>query len=214
MSEYAPELFAHLVDHYEIDTVFSDESWGYMLAALKRTDPPRGMALVHDGAAELRVDLEEANGARRELHGAERDAALRSDLWPFRRVFALRPLSGGRRIVASLALVPPPRSRLETAVGVHPTWWFRFPPTEVDFEVDVKDGDRRTRVAAQRVDPHRDRSQRRWFDLSVDLAPWTGRPVEIEFSVRASSPRGEVFEMGGFEIPRLVISPSDAHGLE
>lgn len=207
MSEYAPQLFDHLVDHYEMDVVFSDESWGYMLAALRRAETPAGEPLVEPDGGNLRVFVETDRGARRELTGAERDTLLRTDRWPFRRVFALRPLAGGRRPVASLTLTPPPGSRLETAVGVHPTHWFRFPPTDVDFQVHVVDGDERREVANLRVDPQRDRSQRRWFDVAVDLSPWAGRPIEVEFSVRASSPRGEVFEMGGFEIPRLVTPP-------
>jgi hypothetical protein len=206
MSEFAPQLFDHLVDHYEIDVVFSDESWGYMLAALHRAPPREGEPLVEDGAASLRVFVEERNRSRREVRGSEREALLRTDRWPFRRVFALRPLAGGRRPVASLALTPPPGSRLETAVGIHPTHWFRFPPTDVAFEVQIVEGGERSEVARLRVDPHRDRDQRRWFDVTVDLSPWAGRPIEVEFSVRASSPRGEVFEMGGFEIPRLVTA--------
>jgi hypothetical protein len=208
MSEFAPQLFGHLVDHYEMDEVFSDESWGYMLAALRRAEPREGKRLVEDGGSSLRVFIEATNRSRRELRGPERDALLRTERWPFRPVFALRPLAGGRRPVASLALTPPPGSRLETAVGVHPTHWFRYPPSDVAFEVHIVDGDQRSEVASLRVDPHRDRSQRRWFDLDLDLSAWADRPIEVEFSVRASSARGEVFEMGGFEIPRLITAPA------
>jgi hypothetical protein len=208
MSEYAPQLFGHLVDHYEMDRVFSDESWGYMLAALRREEPREGQRLVEEGASSLRVFIEAKNRSRRELHGADRDALLRTERWPFRPVFALRPLAGGRRPVASLALTPPPGSRLETAVGVHPTHWFRFPPSDVAFEIHIVEGDERREVASVRVDPQRDRSQRRWFDIDLDLSAWADRPIDVEFSVRTSSPGGEVLEMGGFEIPRLVTAPA------
>ena len=52
MQQFAPELFAYLVDHYAIDRVFTDDGWGYMLAGLTReSGEPTGTPLFEPDLA-------------------------------------------------------------------------------------------------------------------------------------------------------------------
>ena len=206
MNEYAPELFAHLVDHFEMDRVFSDPTWGYMLTSLRRSKgEPEGIALVDAAGSSLRLRFEAPGRPARRVTGPGRDALMRVELWPFRPVIAVKPLAGGRSSVVSLDLTVPPGSRLRTAVGVHPTWWFRYPPTDVTFRIRIVDDGARKTVFTRKLTPHVQPEHRRWFDVEVPLEAWSGRPVSIELVTECSSPRGEVIGMSGWEIPRLVV---------
>jgi hypothetical protein len=204
LDEYAPDLFAWLVRHYEMEAIFSEATWGYKLAVLRRT-PERSAdaALVEVGARDARVFIE-AGGRRRAVPEARRAELVRTALWPFRPVVALRPLSGERSSLLAIPVeVPEAGARLRTAIGAHPSFWFRFPPSDVRFELRVRDADESELLFSETLDPHRDPGQRGWREVDLSLVPWAGRRVEIELSAHASSPLAEVFEMGGWERPRL-----------
>jgi hypothetical protein len=211
MEEYAPELFAWLVDEYEIATLFSEPTWGYQVAVLRRArERDEGVPILGPDASEAALFVE-VDGQRRRVPEARRGEWVRTALWPFRPVVALRPLAGRRSSVLSIPLeVPEGEPRLRTAIGVHPSLWFRFPPWDVHFELRVVDGGESATLLSETLDPHRDPSQRGWRDLDLSLAPWAGRRVAIELRTRASSTLGEVLEMGGWELPRLVVATPGA----
>ncbi len=215
MSEYAPELFAWLVDQYELETVFTDDQWGYMLAAARRSEgPPPGRPILDAALASASLHVEGRRG-RQPIPAARRAEFAAPALWPFRPVVALRPGAGGRRTVLSVPVdVPAGGARLETSVGIHPTHWFRFPPRASTFSVRAVHGGDRDVLALRRVDPHRDPGQRRWFDLSLPLDAYAGRRIELELAVEVELPPGEVPEMGGFGWPRLVAPDAGEGALE
>jgi hypothetical protein len=204
MREYAPELFAYLVDHWEIERVFSDPGWGYMLAGLRRSEEPaRGTPLLDPEAPPPRVHVERRRppgpadaAAGRELH--------RFDLWPFRRVIALEPTRGGFTVL-TLPVQVPPHAHLRTAVGVDPILWFKHPPSWVEFSIRaVTDGERRE-LFRKRLDPHRNFRDRGWFEVDLDLGAFAERSIELELATRCEGETGRSLSMGGFEIPRLVV---------
>jgi hypothetical protein len=204
LDEFAPELFAYLVDHYRIDQVFTDGGWGYMLAGLARDDaPPPGTPLLapeRPGA----LFAEGADGRRRPLEGRARDAWMAAQRWPFRPVLALRPRLAPERSVLSVPVEVPAGGRLATAIGVNPTRWFKIPPSAVTFAIRVEvDGARRV-VFSRRLDPHRVGRDRGWVPVEVPLAEWAGRVVRIEFVTQAERDTGAVLEMGGFGWPRIL----------
>ncbi len=210
MQEFAPELFAYLVDHWEIERVFSDEGWGYMAAGLRRSrGAPPGRALLSlDAPPEALAAWEEdAEGRRRPAGGGEPAAALAR--WPFRPVLAVRPRAGGGRRGVTLPLDVPPGARLATAVGVEPSAWFLYPPSRVTFTLDAVADGRRVTLATRTLDPHRDHRDRGWFEIEVPLDAWAGRRIELELSASAERETGEVLAMGGFAVPR-VIAPDGA----
>jgi hypothetical protein len=205
MEDYAPELFAYLVDTYEIDRVISDPRWGMMLAGLTRSDgPPEGRPLVAADAANAALAVERPDGTRVPIPPERRDDLLETALWPFRPVVALRPLTGGRRSVMTIPLDIPARSRLRTAVGTHPTRWFKHPPARVIFEIWAVDEGERSLLATRTVNPQGTHLDRRWFEIDVPLDAYAGRRIDLEFKVGTSLIRSEIFEMGGWAIPRLV----------
>lgn len=209
LEAFAPELFAWLVRHYELETLFSDPTWGYQLAALRRSPEPQdGRPLLGDGAAGAGLFVE-IGGQRRPVPEARRAELVRSELWPFRPVVALRPLAGERRSVLAIPLeVPAVGARLRTAIGVHPSFWFRFPPTRVDFELRAVDAGARELLFSRSLDPQQDPSERGWFEVEVPLDRYAGRRIELELSGHAATPLGEVLEMGGWAQPRLLEGAS------
>ena len=82
------------------------------------------------------------------------------------------------------------------------------------FRIRIVDGDSRKTVFTRKVDPHLDRGDRRWFEVDLPLDAWSGRAISLELVTECSSPRGEVLEMGGWEIPRLVIDAATERRLE
>ena len=108
MHEYAPELYAYLVDHYEMERVFSDELLGQRIGALRRRAPPQGEPLLRDPRAG-ELEAESYDGSRKRIAGRRRDDFLVRQVWPFRPVLALRPLPYGARAVLSLPLRVPAR---------------------------------------------------------------------------------------------------------
>jgi len=208
MREYAPKLFAYLVDAWEIDRVMSDPGWGMMVAGLERSDgPPAGLPMIDADGTNVAVEIELADGTRQPVPDDRRAEVLVLADWPFRPAAGLRPLTGGRRSVMSIPLEVPPHARLETAVSVHPERWFKFPPAHVTFEIWAVDAGERSLLSTRTINPQGNAADRRWFEISVPLGSWAGRKIEIEFTTATDRSHAEVPEMGGFAIPRVVIEP-------
>lgn len=208
VSEYAPALFAYLVDHFEIERIFTYEAFGYDLAALRRQPPAPGEPLLaqadlDDGGARVWV---ERRGVVRALPAARRGQVAAVELWPFRPVVALRPAVGGRTVLSFPVQVPAGGARLRTAVGVHPRAWFRHPASPVRFRLEAVAAGGRKRLFDRILNPHLRLEDRGWFDVDLPLDAWAGREVVLELSTTTESPEGATRWMGGWEIPRLVAS--------
>ena len=201
---FAPELFAYLVEHWEIERVFSDPGWGYMLAGLRRSQgPDAGIALL--AAADTpRLFVEEPGAGLRAVTGAARDRMLQRTAWPFRSVLALRPSSGGRRSVLTLAADVAEHSELHTAIGVDPRHWFAFPPASVTYSIRAVVDGARVALFEQRLDPQRSPADRGWVEIRLDLSDFAGRRVDLEFTTACEARTGAVPAMAAFAVPRLV----------
>jgi hypothetical protein len=211
MSEFAPELFAYLVDRYETERVFTSQDWGYMLAGARRSSgPPAGVPILDFSDPDVAISVEDDAGNIRAVTRARRSELFGTELWPFRPVFEQRPLSGGRRSIVALEVDVPTNATLETAVSVHPERWFNHPPSSVSFELRVLDGEQRETLHRQTIRPQQDWRDRRWFPWRVPLARFAGRRVRLEFTASCERANGEQRRMGGWEIPRLVTQPVPA----
>jgi hypothetical protein len=213
MQESAPALYAYLVEHYDVDRVFSESLLGLRVAALRRTAPPAGTPLLRD-PKDGEIFAESYDGSRQRVTTRDRNTYLAQQVWPFRPVLALRPLPYGARSVLALPLhVPASGARLESAVGVHPDAWFHIPTSATTFEVRARDpAEVRARDGAdsavlfsRTLDPQRLLEDRGWFALDVDLTPYAGRDILLELSTAASDPAGSSLAMGGFAEPRLIV---------
>ena len=210
--EHAPELFAYLVENFEIDRVFNAGDWGYKLAGLKRSAqrPREGRRLVPPGAEGLEIWIEE-EGPPRPVSPDSRPAYVQEMLWPFRPVIALRASTGGRRTVLDVPVeVPLGKSTLVTAIGVHPQWWHSLPPSWVEFRVTIEGAAGRELVWQRRLSPANTLDDRGWFEVDIPLDRWAGQPIDIEFSQSAERYTGASLWMGGWEIPYLVSAPEGA----
>jgi hypothetical protein len=211
--EYAPDVFDYLVEHFETDRVFNDAAFGYKLAGLRRSKPrPEGEAVFGSAAGDGRLRVETAPGASREVPAKARLMWLEAAKWPFRPVLALRPAAAGRRTVLSRALdVPESGAVLRTAVGVHPDFWFRYPPSWVHFAVEAaSDGDRRL-LFTRSLDPHQVLEDRGWFDVEIPLDDYRGRRITLELATSTALPLGSNPLMGGWETPTLFVrEPGEA----
>ena len=107
----------------------------------------------------------------------------------------------------SIPLEVPLKSRLETAVTVHPDLWFKFPPARVTFEIWAVDAGERQLLATRTINPQGNHFDRRWFEVAVPLDAWAGRRIDLEFTTETDRSHAEVPKMGGWAIPRLVDDP-------
>jgi hypothetical protein len=199
---YAPKLYRYLVDRFESFATFSGGPFGYKVAALRREDgPPPGRALLGDDVGGS-VRIVHGDSAR-EIAGAERDAILRREAWPFRPALALKPTAGGASVLA-LPLHAEKGERLRTAVGVHPQKWFVFPPVRTTFEIAVVADGTRTVLYARTLDPQRRLDDRGWFEVDAPLDGVAGRDAVLELSTSTDLAGGESLLAAGFAVPRLV----------
>ncbi len=208
MDVFSPDLFAYLVDHFEIERVFSYDKSGYRLAGLRRSDVTERPSRLVDAAwpeATLWIGSDEAPPLA--IAPSERARFVERAAWPFRRTLALRPSTGARRTVLRLPLPQPKQGDvLETAIGLHPDMWFALPGFVTRFEVAVvapgAEGDRES-LFVRTLDPHRDTLDRGWFDVEIPLSAWAGREPWLELSVSVDDEAGESLRVGGFAEPRI-----------
>ncbi len=207
MAHYAPELFAHLVEHFEMDRVFSYQWLGYRIGAARRVDgaaPGRPLRPSESEAASLRIEsryfppLPVPPEAYAEY--------VAETLWPFRPVVAIRPSRLGWTVL-SLPAELPEGARLQTAITVHPSRWDHDASTA--FEIALRDGERRQVLYERTLHPAGDFADRGWFEVDLSLDGWAGRPVRLELSARTDEPVGEHLLSAGFEVPR-VVTPATA----
>jgi hypothetical protein len=203
MADYAPELFAHLVEHFEMDRVFSYEWLGYRIAAARRVErPPPGRPLLTPDRDGLTLSFRSRTAPPRPIPPEEQGEHVSETLWPFRRVIALRPAREGRTVLSVPAELPR-GARLRTAISVHPSRWDH--EASVTFELAVADGERRERLYERTLRPTPHLEDRGWFEVDVSVGAWAGRPVRVELSTQTGEPPGEHLLMGGWAEPRVVM---------
>jgi hypothetical protein len=202
---FAPELFAYLVDSYEVEQTFSTEYLGYQLAvARRRPEAEAGHALGAELAGGALVVLSEESPPQA-IAPDERPAWVARDLWPFRPVLALRPAAGGASTHLAIPLDVPPNAHLRSAIAVHPEVWYRHPSSWVRFEVAIEAGGVRTRIFDRTLQTTSELADRGWFELDLPLDRWAGRRVRLELATSAQNGNGASLLHGGFAEPRLVV---------
>jgi hypothetical protein len=205
LSEFAPELFEYLVDHFDTQRVFAYDLAGYKLAGLLRGDAYRaGEPLLEMAGPESFVRIESADRPPLAIAPGERSRFARRERWPFRRVLAQRPSLGDARTLLSLPLTASATTVLHTAVGVHPEKWFDLPAYEVRFDLEAVSEGHRELLYTRTLDPHVDFGHRRWFDVEIPLGDYAGRPLRLEFSTSTDREGGQELTMGGWGEPRIV----------
>jgi hypothetical protein len=204
--DFAPVLFEYLVDHYEMDRVFSSsELWPKKFAtAVRRPEPRDGVSIFAGAMNGADLLIRSQDGPTEPISPSRWDDYIRHDLWPFRRVIALRPSAGGRRTVFTVPVDVPPDAKLATSIGVNPALWDKIPSSWVEFTVAVIDGETREVLHSQTLDTTSDPTHRRWFDLDLPLVKFAGRQVVLEFSTACERERAEHLFMGGWGEPRIV----------
>jgi len=205
--EYAPKLFAYLVEHFEMDRVFSYGLFDYRLVGLhRRVEPEPGVPLLQMGAPAPEVRIERSGEAG---DSTASDAPLIArQTWPFRPVLALRPTRDGRT-VATISFEVPPRVHLHTAVGTHPKLWADFPPAAARVMLDIEIDGKREHRFERELDPNRRIADRGWFEVDVPLQPYAGRRVQLELGASTQDAWGENLLRVGFAEPRLIPDEPD-----
>jgi hypothetical protein len=205
MDEFAPELFEYLVDTFEIDQVFSFSQFGYNMAGLRRSSrPPAGRPLVEADSSRLRLRVEKPGGAARSVPRRIWNSLFRTELWPFRPVLALRPSARGRRTVLAVPVEAAEGARLRTAIAANPAQMDAYPESWVTFTVRAVAAGKRRTLYSRTLDPQRRLGDRGWFEVELPLGDFAGAPLELEFATECETESGAIFDMGGFEIPRLL----------
>jgi hypothetical protein len=192
---YAPRLFAHLVERYEIADVFGGDPAGatiLLLAARSPTSPDRPLPL--EAATVV------APGVRRPF--AEQTLVAAS-AWPFDEVLRVTTQPAGA-VELHVPLAPAAGERLETACAYDPERFGEvFVPPSTWAVAVVADGTR-TDVAGRRLDPLRRPDDRRAAPVSVDLGPWAGRSIELVLSIEGPHGAPADANLVGWVRPRVV----------
>jgi tetratricopeptide (TPR) repeat protein len=98
----------------------------------------------------------------------------------------------------------PRDAKFVSSLALSPETWQPERGDGVQFEVYVSDRGVEERVFSQYIDPKNVRSDRRWHDLELDLAPWAGRTVVLGL-VTTSGPMGDDhYDWAGWGEPRIV----------
>jgi len=206
--EHAPLLFDYLVENFEIDEIFSFDVAGYKPAALRRQvadDQPGEKSLLPEGIRSLPVRVDGPGGPPRVIPPESRDQYIQEMPWPFRPAVALRPSSRERQTVLAVPVnVPAGGASLRTAVAVHPRRWFKLPASWVDFRMVVRTPEEAQTVFERRLHPTNRLEDRGWFEVDVDLGPWAGQALTLEFSTGAENVHGTSLWSAGWARPRLL----------
>jgi hypothetical protein len=197
-----PELFAHLVERYEIVRTFtSPASWGLVFLALAPRRPAPAARV--DLAARL-DDATVFDETGQPLAGAARARVVGRTLWPFRRVVYQRPGMGTATTIAIPVSALPAGARLRTGYGFNPDEWVSFTPAAVTFSVTVAvGGDAPRQVFSRTLDPQRTPGDRAWHELSLALPAPAGADVVLAFQAVADGPAGARLDLAGWAEPVL-----------
>ena len=91
-----------------------------------------------------------------------------------------------------------------SAYGVNPETWSRLPPFRPRFRIAVASGGTETPIADATLTPLGVLTDRRWTDVTVDLAPYAGTPVELVLRVTSPADVPPFDDRTGFGEPRVV----------
>ena len=202
MDDYSPGVFKHLVENFEIDRIFAYD-YDYSVAAAVRKPEVQDSRLLPERADDVSVTITSDDAPPLPISPRAQSELFELGAWPFRPTLALRP-TVGRRTVLSIPVEVRTGDHLVTAIGVHPSYWYRIPHPSVTFRIDVVAGDVRTTVYQHDLDPMARLEDLGWFDIDLSLDDWAGHEVVLEFSTETNLSTGQSLHMGGWEIPRLV----------
>ena len=210
MRDYAPELFAYLVENFRMMKVFSsEEAWPKKFGlALREPETTEGVAL-DPGAPGAGVVVEAPDRPPLPIPPEKRHEYVSLDLWPLRPVMAVRPSAGGRETVVSIPIDVPFGAELKTSVGIKPVLWDKHPPSWVRFTLSIRRGEDRQTVFTKTLDSTNVVADRGWFEATVPLHAFAGQSIVLEFSTATQRERAENLFMGGWGVPRLVTPDDD-----
>jgi dolichyl-phosphate-mannose-protein mannosyltransferase len=197
-----PELFAHLVERYEIARTFTPPSpWGLVFCALApRAPEPPPLVDLAERLDEATVRAEDGSV----LAGEPRAAVAGRTLWPFRHVVYQRPGRGGPTTIAipvDLHL----GARLRFGYGLNPDEWVTFTPAAVSFSVGASvDDEPLGTLFSATADPQRRPSERVWKEVEIDLRQLAGKHVVLEFHTATESPNGLTADLAGWAEPVIL----------
>jgi hypothetical protein len=213
MEEFAPELFGHLVERYEIDLAFGGACWAYEVAGLERTEGSRaGRALIGSDGADASLGIALPGRAPRMLAADGWSRFVRRERWPFREVLAVQPLACGPSLTITVPARIPEGSRLRTAVGTHANHWCAEPAPQVTFIIQARVEGQVRPLYSRTLDPLRRPKDRGWFEVDLSLDGLAHQDLELEFVTQCRGEGGDLRPWGGWEEPLILAPTSDGLG--
>ncbi len=205
--DFAPELFDYLVDRYRIAKRIGPEDPGLGFLLLERKNPPPGRSLEPQIAKLAYLTKRPRIGGP--VEKIEREGRLALTAWPFRRVVTFKSWPAGE-IALRIPLQVENGDRLVTAFAGSPERWtdYFFPP--VDFRLAVAADGSETTLVEKSLAIGTDPADRAWFPVDVDLSPWAGRRIELVLAMATRWGTQPSFDLGAWEIPRVVNSADQA----
>jgi tetratricopeptide (TPR) repeat protein/O-antigen ligase len=120
----------------------------------------------------------------------------------------MHPASWTRYALQLPQSLPSERLWLSFAIGMSPDSWSQA-GDGVEFIIRVHSNSGEETVFTQTIDPKNDPSDQRWHNYSIDLTPYAGQDIEIQFETNAGPAGDNQFDWAGWGNPRIIapLSP-------
>ncbi|MFQ5353527.1 MAG: glycosyltransferase, partial [Thermodesulfobacteriota bacterium] len=106
-------------------------------------------------------------------------------------------------ILSFKGLTPDKGETLDFGIGINEEAWDK-PGDGVEFEVLVRDADNLTSIYKKYIDPKANEDDRRWFEESLDLSGFSGRPLEVLLKTSAGPRNDPEYDWAGWSAPAIV----------
>lgn len=101
----------------------------------------------------------------------------------------------------------PDNPYLYTSLGINPAVWNKNTGDGVEFVIYINDGTKQTELIRQYVNPIANPSDRRWYDLTLNLQEYANQQVNLSFSVLPGPNANTNYDWAGWAKPQLINQP-------
>lgn len=99
----------------------------------------------------------------------------------------------------------PEYAKLEFSIALSSTVWSGSKGDGVVFNLYVNKEGTKTLIWTKYIDPKTRLSDRGWFDIKIDLQPWTNQKISLQFETDPGPDGNFAYDWAGWGNPRIVV---------